>query len=240
LRSPVILRGFSLKIALISDIHGNLEALKAALESLEHHGAERVFCLGDVVGYGANPAECLDLVQSRCEVTLLGNHDAAVVGKEGMEHFNDFARLAINWTRGLLTTAHEDFLLSLPLEISLENIHLVHSSPSDPQAWNYIVSAYDAETHFRAIQGNICFVGHSHIPGEYFESLSDRTGRRLVNVGSVGQPRDRDSRLCYVLYDTISGLVEFIREAYDVDAAAGKIRRAGLPEFLADRLYWGR
>lgn len=228
-----------MKIGIISDLHSNWEALNAALESLEKRGVKRLLCLGDVVGYGANPAECLELVQSRAEIVLLGNHDAAIAGLEDLAHFNDFAKVAVVWTQDVMTKPQREFLASLPLEVKIENLHLVHSTPSDPKAWNYIFSAYDTLGQFETVDGQICFVGHSHVPGEYYENPAERTGRRIVNVGSVGQPRDRDPRLCYVIYDDESGQVQFIREEYDVETAAGKIRRAGLPEFLADRLFWG-
>ena len=231
--------GRVLKIAIISDIHGNLEALNAAFESAQKRGAGRVFCLGDVVGYGANPAECLDLIKSRAEVILMGNHDAAVAGREELDYFNDFARTAVTWTQGVLTSQQKDYLASLPMMVKDGNLHLVHASPQNPETWNYIFSAYDTQGQFDAVEGNICFVGHSHVPGEYFEHTAERRGRRIINVGSVGQPRDRDPRLCYVIYDSETDVVQFIREEYDVETAAGKIRRAGLPEFLADRLFWG-
>jgi diadenosine tetraphosphatase ApaH/serine/threonine PP2A family protein phosphatase len=228
-----------LKVAIISDIHGNLEALNTALESLGKRGALRIYCLGDVLGYGANPLECLELVKTRAEVTLLGNHDAAVAGLEDLANFNDFAQAAVIWTQNVLSASHQDFLASLPMESKISEIHLVHAAPRNPKDWTYIFSDYEAQSQFTAIEGQICFVGHSHVPGEYFERIPERCGKRLVNVGSVGQPRDRDPRLCYVIYDTDSGQVQFVREEYDIETAAGKIRRAGLPEFLADRLFWG-
>jgi len=128
-------------------------------------------------------------------------------------------------------------------------LHLVHATPKNPRAWDYIFSGYDVQEQFTSVDGRICFVGHSHVPGDYREQQVDRklsarakanpVPRRIVNVGSVGQPRDRDPRLCYVIYDTETDEIQFVREEYDVETAAGKIRRAGLPEFLADRLFWG-
>ncbi|MCX6639739.1 MAG: metallophosphoesterase family protein [bacterium] len=240
-----------MKIAFISDIHGNLEALQTALKVIDNRRVDEVICLGDIVGYGANPAECLDLVRSVASRTVLGNHDASVSGQEGLDYFNDFARAAVTWTQSMLTSDQMEYLRSLPLSLQLEHLHLVHGTPGNPQKWEYIFSSYDAARQFSFICGKVCFVGHSHVPGDYHEkwrdhlsSTEDRvtdapSSRRIVNIGSVGQPRDRDPRLCFVVYDTEMDHVEFVREEYNVEAAAGKIRRAGLPEFLADRLLWG-
>ncbi len=236
-----------MKIALLSDIHGNLEALEKALESVEKSSAEKIFCLGDLVGYGASPAECVTLIRERAEFVLLGNHDAAVVGRDNLAYFNDFARSAIVWTRSFLGIEHKEYLRGLPLEIHDDDLHLVHATPRHPELWNYIFSDYDVQDQFEAVKGRICFVGHSHVPGVYHEhqktanppEASVLLARRIVNVGSVGQSRDRDPKLCYVIYDTESQQIQFVREEYDVETAAGKIRRAGLPEFLADRLFWG-
>lgn len=238
-----------MKIAILSDLHGNLEALSTALESVEQYAPDKLVCLGDVVGYGANPSECLELIRSRASVLLLGNHDAAVVGKEDLFYFNDFARAAVLWTQSVLSDENKEFIASLPLVIKERELHFVHATPKKPEAWDYIFSSYDVQDQFAAVDGKICFVGHSHVPGDYREhkaekrfaalSKSNPAHRRIVNVGSIGQPRDRDPCLCYVLYDTDSEEVQFIREEYDVETAAGKIRSAGLPEFLADRLFWG-
>jgi diadenosine tetraphosphatase ApaH/serine/threonine PP2A family protein phosphatase len=236
-----------LKIALISDIHGNLEALQAALASIDRRAPQKIICLGDVVGYGANPLECLEIVRSRADLHILGNHDAAGAGRDDLTYFNEFARAALVWTQTVLSAAQKDYLSSRPLVEHVGDLHLVHATPKNPEAWNYVFSAGDMAEQFPEVKGSVCFVGHSHIPGEYWERKAEagaadssrKLNRRIVNVGSVGQPRDRNSKLCYVIYDDESGQVEFIREEYDVETAAGKIRRTGLPEFLADRLLWG-
>jgi len=240
----------SLKIALISDIHGNLEALTAALQSIEQNRADRIICLGDVVGYGANPGECLELLGTRASSILLGNHDAAVIGRESLLYFNDFARAAVVWTRSALTQKQKEFIATWPMQVKDRGVQLVHATPKNPENWDYIFSLRDAYDQFASVEGRICFVGHSHVPGDYRDvrrkdsprgrlELAYASGRRIVNVGSVGQPRDRNARLCYVLYDTETEEVDFVREEYDVAAAAAKIRRAGLPAFLADRLFLG-
>ncbi len=236
-------------LALLSDLHSNLEAFEAALASLEKHPHDQLICLGDVVGYGANPQECLQLIRSRAQILLLGNHDAAVAGRESLTYFNDFARTAVRWTQTVISAEEKAILASLPLEAKVNDLHFVHATPKHPEAWNYIFSHYDVQEQFAAVAGKVCFIGHSHVPGDYREFQSAQgylapenpgcEGRRIINVGSVGQPRDRDPRLCYALFNTETEELQVIREEYDIDTAAGKIRRAGLPEFLADRLYWG-
>jgi diadenosine tetraphosphatase ApaH/serine/threonine PP2A family protein phosphatase len=236
-----------LKIAFLSDVHSNLEALTVALASLEKFAPDEIICLGDVVGYGADPEECLELVRQRCSIILMGNHDAAVIGREDLTYFNDFARAAVLWTRSRLASRHKEILADFPMVIKQDDMHLVHSTPKNPEAWDYIFSSHDVYDQFPAVDGKICFVGHSHVPGEYkeprerltFSENEPRSQRRIVNVGSVGQPRDRDPRLCYALYDSDREEVQFIREEYDIETAANKIKRAGLPPFLAERLFSG-
>ncbi|RJP76565.1 MAG: metallophosphoesterase, partial [Candidatus Zixiibacteriota bacterium] len=172
-------------------------------------------------------------------IQVLGNHDAAAVGMQNLVYFNDFARAAAAWMQTVLTPEQKAFLSALPLEVKEDGLHYVHATPREPQNWNYIFSRYDVQNQFEAVDGRVCFVGHSHVPGDFWERPGDSSSRRIVNVGSVGQPRDRDPRLCYAVFDTATQELRLIREEYDVDTAAGKIRRAGLPEFLADRLYWG-
>jgi diadenosine tetraphosphatase ApaH/serine/threonine PP2A family protein phosphatase len=233
-----------LKIGLISDIHGNLEALTAALRSLEKRRVDRLYCLGDVVGYGANPGECLELVREKAELQLMGNHDAAAAGIESLEKFNPYAREAAIWTQRILSGEQRQFLAGLPYEVIRGQMHLVHSAPAHPQGWDYIFSALDAYRQFGSAQAPDCFVGHSHLPGEYWEGAAvgrrENAERRIINIGSVGQPRDRDSRLCFVIFDEESREVQFVREDYDVETASRKILEAGLPPFLAQRLFFGQ
>jgi diadenosine tetraphosphatase ApaH/serine/threonine PP2A family protein phosphatase len=232
-----------LLIGIISDIHGNLEALEAALKSLERHQIEKIYCLGDVVGYGANPGECLELVRQQSEIILMGNHDAAVAGQESLEYFNERAQAAVIWTKRVITAEQLEVLRGLPMEATLEDIHFVHSAPQQPRAWDYIFSPYDARAQFAFVRGRVCFVGHSHVPGLYRELGLEKGGgheRSIINVGSVGQPRDGDPRLCYVIYDSEAHQTQFIREEYDIESAAAKILEAGLPRALADRLYYGQ
>lgn len=230
-----------MRIAFLSDIHGNLEALTEALNVVDRRGVDELICLGDIVGYGADPAECLELIRSRTSKVILGNHDAAVVGDQDLSYFNDFARSAVLWTMSAISDEQKEYIRSLPMELKEEGFHLVHGTPKEPEQWHYVFSEYDASKQFSAIKGSICFVGHSHVPGDYRQrnAPAGQDPKRLVNIGSIGQPRDRDPRLCFVILDTENVEVEFIREEYKIEVAAGKIRRAGLPEFLADRLFWG-
>jgi diadenosine tetraphosphatase ApaH/serine/threonine PP2A family protein phosphatase len=237
--------------ALISDIHGNLEALEAVLAELGRRRPDRVFCLGDVVGYGASPNECLNHVRERCSLVLLGNHDAAASGGPEAARFNIYARVAAEWTSKTLTRDNREYLQRLPLTSSQGSTFLVHASPACPRDWEYLLDRFDAEPQFHYFEEPVCFIGHTHQPAIYMADPSgckslplstsalDPTRRYIVNVGSVGQPRDHDPRACFLLHDESAGTIEYIRIAYDVEAAQAKIRAAQLPEVLAARLATG-
>ncbi len=238
-------------IAVLSDIHGNLEALEAVLEDVERAGADVVYSLGDIVGYGADPAACIDLVRRRAEVSLIGNHDAAAAGVTSLEDFNEFARFAVEWSAARLDAERLEYLRALPLTHRAPNALWVHASPLEPERWHYIHGVGDVGEHFAAFAERICFVGHTHRGGicamregepvEWYGSPERlRPGLRyLVNAGSVGQPRDRDARASYALFDSTNQRVELRRVAYPVVLAQEKIRAAGLPTFLAERLAAG-
>ncbi|MBL8863452.1 MAG: metallophosphoesterase family protein [Planctomycetes bacterium] len=268
--------------AIVSDLHANLPALRTALADARARGARRFWCLGDMVGYGAEPRPCLDLVQALCGpdardpeplpgaepllpgLCLRGNHEEALF--DSAAGFNPIARAAIEWTQEQLAAggdrarsmAYWDFLDGLAPEAVLEGVHLAHASPRDPLR-EYILprDVHDPaklRANFAAMRADLCFVGHSHVPAVYYEDgrffrptttegpyeLGPRPGSRcIVNVGSVGQPRDGDTRLSYVLFD--GATVTFVRLAYDHAAAAERIRAVPhLPERLAARLYEGR
>jgi diadenosine tetraphosphatase ApaH/serine/threonine PP2A family protein phosphatase len=237
--------------ALISDIHGNLEALEAVLTELGRRRPDRVFCLGDIVGYGASPNECLNHVRERCSLVLLGNHDAAASGGPEAARFNIYARVAAEWTSKTLTRDNREYLQRLPLTSSQGSTFLVHASPACPRDWEYLLDRFDAEPQFHYFEEPVCFIGHTHQPAIYMADPSgckslplstsalDPTRRYIVNVGSVGQPRDHDPRACFLLHDESAGTIEYIRIAYDVEAAQAKIRAAQLPEVLAARLATG-
>jgi diadenosine tetraphosphatase ApaH/serine/threonine PP2A family protein phosphatase len=237
--------------ALISDIHGNLEALEAVLAELLRRRPDRVLCLGDIVGYGASPNECLNLVRERCSLVLLGNHDAASSGGPEAARFNIYARVAAEWTSKTLTRDNREFLQRLPLTSSQGSTFLVHASPACPRDWEYLLDRFDAEPQFHYFQEPVCFIGHTHQPAIYMADPSgckslplstsalDPMRRYIVNVGSVGQPRDHDPRACFMLHDEGAGTIEYVRIPYDVEGAQAKIRAAQLPEVLAARLATG-
>lgn len=235
-----------MRLAVISDIHGNLEALEEALRDIDARAADEIVCLGDVVGYGADPAACLRLVRDRCRHVLLGNHDEAAFNPRIAESFNAYARRAAAWTRGQLEPEQRDFLRELPYMLSLEGEQLLfsHSTPRNAQDFDYIFGDMEARSYADAFSERLCFVGHTHIPRIHPLDARVRaytpSDRFIINCGSVGQPRDRDSRASYGLLDTVAGTYENVRLVYDVAAAARKIVDAGLPEALASRLFDGR
>jgi diadenosine tetraphosphatase ApaH/serine/threonine PP2A family protein phosphatase len=239
------------RYAILSDVHGNVEALRAVLHDCAGR-TDAVLCLGDTVGYGADPLACVELVAERVQASVGGNHEHAVAGRLGMEWFNRYARAAAEWTQQRLDEEHRAYLGALPLIAEVADATLVHASPARPDEWDYLVTAEDGYAAFASFVTRWCFVGHSHVPGAWSlgssgpvhhpgcVSLQAEPGRRyIVNVGSVGQPRDRDPRAAYAVWDVEAARLEIHRVAYDVDTARRKIVEAGLPRFLADRLAAG-
>jgi diadenosine tetraphosphatase ApaH/serine/threonine PP2A family protein phosphatase len=239
------------RYAIISDVHANLPALRAVLADAARV-ADAVVCLGDVVGYGAEPEACIDLVAERAVAVVAGNHEHAVTGRLPLDWFNPWARAAAEWTRGRLDADRRAWLDGLPLVRELDDATLVHASPDEPDEWDYLVSAADGHAAFGAFATRLCFVGHSHRPAAWSlgsagpeydprprEVVLDAGRRYLVNVGSVGQPRDRDARAAYAVWDAAAGCVTLRRVPYDVEAARRAIVAAGLPRILADRLRAG-
>jgi diadenosine tetraphosphatase ApaH/serine/threonine PP2A family protein phosphatase len=251
-----------LRIAVLADVHGNLEALGAVFEDLEGRSADRLFFLGDAVGYGADPEPCVEMLMNRASRLVVGNHDhASADPQEDLDAFHPDAAAALIWTRGALSRRSAEVLRALPLSCEEESIHLVHGSPCRPQAWEYVLSERDAERAFGVSRSRFVLVGHTHIPAAHAElecrrlfsgvfrrvrSLDpgslrlDPRYRYILNPGSVGQPRDGNPRAAYAILDSESGTYELVRVAYDVEKASEKIRRAGLPGILAERLRWGR
>ncbi len=247
-----------MKVAVISDIHGNLEALEAVESSIRSEGVDRVWCLGDIVGYGPNPRECLAHVRALCpydeqlgiEPIVLGNHDDAAIGGD-ISLFNPRAKDAALWTRDTLTEDEKEFLRHRVMGLSINGALLVHASPDHPKEWHYVIGLQEAVAAFPLFREKVCFVGHSHYP--FAAKLCDNKVsvihetefvledgyRYLINVGSVGQPRDRDIRACYVVFDTDQSLIRYVRVEYDIEACQLKIMKAGLPGFLAERLGIG-
>jgi len=236
-----------MRIAILSDIHGNLEALTTAIDYINKHKIDEIYCLGDIVGYGPNPNECVEKISQYCKKVVIGNHDHAVLGLTSTEYFNDFAKLSTYWTGNILTDENKEFLSSLKFSEVVDDLLFVHSTPSDPPMWHYILSEIDARHELTFFDEKVCFIGHSHFPIIFYQdgfsrktklSLNDDI-RYIVNVGSVGQPRDGNPKTCFCVYDDKSHQIEYVRLNYDVEKTREKIVRAGLPVFLADRLSKG-
>ena len=243
-----------MKIALVSDIHANIVALEEVWRDIDKQRIDRIVCLGDIVGYGPDPNPCVADIESRCEITIMGNHDEAALGRIDTGYFNEYARMATDWTANQLTDQAKEFLAGLPLSEAYGPLRLVHASPLDPDAWTYILTLHEADAQFTAFEEQFCFIGHSHMPlileeaeqGTKIFSFEDNENvvlsgdkRYIINVGSVGQPRDRDPRASYALFDTDTLTVCVRRLPYDVGEVQRRIMDAGLPSFLASRLAHG-
>ncbi len=242
-----------LRYGIYSDIHGNLEALQAVLKSMEDQKVERRICLGDAVGYGPYPNECVQLIRERSALALLGNHDSVALGRESAENFNLYARKAIEWTQENLAPEAREFLDGLPYTATESPLHFVHASPRSPADWFYITNFDDAVDAFSFWSERICFLGHTHIPSMVVMENSqsywvaetssydwDAGQRLLINVGSVGQPRDHIPRAAWCLCDTVAQHVEIVRVEYDVAKTQERMRALGFAEFLINRLAEGR
>lgn len=246
----------AVRIAVISDIHANLPALEAVLAAIDEAAAEEVWCLGDVVGYGAEPDACAELVRERCDLCLVGNHDLAVLGSLDIGAFSQAAAEAVAWTREHVAATTLDLLRELEPSAQREEIALFHASPRDP-VWEYVLSAEQADACFDAQAERIGLIGHSHVSLFFVRTTVDGhpeirgaeagddtlldlgEGSWLVNPGSVGQPRDGDPRAAWLELDTERHSARFHRVEYDVARAAAAIVAAGLPKRLGDRLHVG-
>jgi predicted phosphodiesterase len=241
-----------LKIGIVSDIHGNLEALETVLDSLKDHGVERILCLGDQVGYGPDPAACVERIMDSADIVVAGNHDRAVSGLIGMERFNTQAREAIDWTRTQTTREIDDILTGLPLMVTEDLMTAVHASPYEPEAWHYMLTEAEARRGFSVLTNRVCFVGHSHIPLVFIEDSGgnirletassihlEKDKRYIINVGSVGQPRDNDARACMGLWDTTTSEYVLERLPYPVWLVQEKMAQFELPMSLIERLSFG-
>jgi predicted phosphodiesterase len=231
------------RIAIISDIHSNLEALTKTFEIITEIGVDDIVCLGDIVGYGADPNKCVELVRERCSFILKGNHDAAAVDLSEAETFTVNARLSAAWTHKVLAKENMDFLDALPYQQTKEEAFFVHATPCVPQEWDYILTEYDAKAAFRCFEKSLCFIGHTHSPvifGEQGKAKHiEENNRFIVNVGSVGQPRDSNPKLSFGMFDSTRWEYQNLRSEYDIATASDKIVRAGLPRALAERLWVG-
>jgi diadenosine tetraphosphatase ApaH/serine/threonine PP2A family protein phosphatase len=240
------------RYAVLSDVHGNIEALDAAFALIRDD--DDVLCLGDMVGYGPNPNECVDRLRARVTAAVLGNHDVAAIDNYGLDYFNAAAREAIEWTQGVLRQDNADWLRSLGYELRTPEYLLVHGAPVN--YFTYILDNPGAAEAFAATDAPLVFVGHSHIAEFYAQSPAGEITHRhmqrggslqlepdqryIVNVGSVGQPRDANPDASFALYDSDARTIEWQRYAYPIELVREKIERAHLPARLADRLLVGR
>ena len=242
-----------MRTALISDIHGNLEALRAVLDDISTRQVDQVCSLGDVIGYGCDPVACLNLVSERCRIKLMGNHEYATIGVLSSDLMNVNARRSIFWTQSQLSDRELSLIAGFKMTAELGDVLLVHASPLEPDEWHYVLSAHDAGEAFRASDHRLVFCGHTHLPVIYcrppvgkirtvgaHDFDPDEESRYLINVGSVGQPRDNDPRASYVIYDANEVSVSFHRVEYDVQATQAKMSQADMPQPLIDRLQVGR
>lgn len=245
-------------VAVITDIHANLPALEAVLAGAEKRRVGEIWCLGDVVGYGADPDACTELVSERCDVCLVGNHDLAVLGELDIASFSEAAAAAVEWTREQIGDGAREFLRRLDPALQRRGIGLFHASPRDP-VWEYVLSIEQASACLDTQPERLALIGHSHVAlffsrdpedgglsetrgaqAEQGLKLDLGQGRWLLNPGSVGQPRDEDPRAAWLELDPENGRARYHRVEYDIDRAAASIVDAGLPKRLADRLFVGQ
>jgi diadenosine tetraphosphatase ApaH/serine/threonine PP2A family protein phosphatase len=243
-----------MRYVLISDIHGNLEALQAVLSFAKNLEPYQLYCLGDVVGYGADPEECLETMRREANLILAGNHDLAVAGVISSHDFNPIARTAVDWTRQALDEEELTSLSNLPLVYIDGDYCFAHSSPIDPMRFAYIRTLEDVAEVLSSIGQRFCFVGHTHLPvlvrmdedKGRLEIVQDNQikiedgYRYFINVGSIGQPRDSNPDACMVILDEDAETLEFFRVPYDISACQNKILSEGLPSYLAERLVLAR
>lgn len=254
-----------MRYLVISDIHSNYEALEAVMDKAQKEGFDKVICLGDIVGYGADPNLCVESIRNISHITVLGNHDVSLFSYKERRYLNDYARIAIEWTEKSIKKENFEYITSLEYLKKLGNVLICHSSPSNPKEFNYLFSLEDAIYEFERFEENIAFFGHSHIPTIFFEYKDKKefmfidvvydsfkhteegifvckveNGRYLVNPGSVGQPRDGDRRAAFLIYDDERKEIKFFRVPYNIEMAREKIIKNGLPKILGDRLMIGR
>jgi predicted phosphodiesterase len=243
-----------MKYGILGDIHGNLSALRTVLERMDAAGVETLLSVGDVVGYGAAPRECIALLRECGAVVVKGNHDAACVNELDERTFNPYARAAVAWTRTVLGPEDKRWLRELPFVATLEHCQVAHGTLHRPELFDYILSLSDADPSLDDMTRPVCFVGHSHIPLTVMRFVDEpertaytydaeidlaETVRALINVGSVGQPRDENPDTAYALFDSETRRASILRSPYDIEAEVSRIARAGLPQVLGERLRLG-
>jgi predicted phosphodiesterase len=243
-----------MRIAVVSDIHGNRQAFEAVLDEIESSDCQEMWCLGDLVGYGADPDECVELARQHAAICLAGNHDLGVLGVLPLEQFSRGAALAAEWTQQTITAQTRAYLDSLEPALDDEQVGLYHASPRDP-VWEYVLSPLQADLCLDVQSRRVCLIGHSHVALSFWrpagasatgqtrsdeEELELQDGEWLINPGSVGQPRDGDPRAAWLELDLDHWLATYRRTEYDIAGAAAAIRAARLPDSLAERLEYGQ
>lgn len=240
-----------MRIALFGDIHANLEALEAVLADAASQDVTDYVCMGDIVGYNADPGACLERVRAMDCPTVKGNHDEDASNTHSLDNLNPVAALALEWTRGQLDENQRQWLRRLRMVRQVSDFTVVHSTLDQPAHWNYVTNRFDAMSNFSYQFTRVCFHGHTHVPRVYVKNdkvhevsagpvVIEASSKYFINVGSVGQPRDGDWRACYAIYDLDEKLVTFRRVEYDIATTQRKILSAGLPEMLAERIAEGR
>lgn len=240
-----------MRYAVIADIHGNLEALQVVLADIQEQKCTHVVCLGDVVGYGANPKECLDIIRGMNIPVVKGNHDEYIGVDVNPDGFNDAAAEAVTWSRAQLTEDDRKWLRELKYFRLVANFSIVHATLDAPPRWGYVFEKLEAAASFTYQNTQVCFFGHTHVPVAFIRDTGVRGGtyskfrveagkKYFVNVGSVGQPRDGNPKSAYVIYDLVQQTIELRRLDYPIAEAQRKIRAAGLPDRLAERLASGK
>lgn len=241
-----------MRYAIFGDIHGNIEAFKKVIEVYKKENIDKYFCVGDIVGYGANPKECIEEIKRLKAKTVCGNHDWAAAGMFPLDYFNPAAKTAIEWTQEKLTLDEKKFLKNLKLINDEKDFFIVHGSLYQPELFPYILDIESARKCFSNMKKELCFIGHSHVAG--FFSMEDdvinyscqslimiKPGMKyIVDVGSVGQPRDGNPEAAFCIFDTSKRTIETKRIEYDIEIAKNKILNAGLPNLLAYRLFEGK
>lgn len=240
-----------MKFAIFGDIHANLEALQAVMADAQAQGCANYVCLGDIVGYAANPVECLEVVRAMNCPVVRGNHDEGAAADSALDELNPLAQRALLWTRDQLSDEQRQWLRDLKLVRQVRDFTVVHATLDSPGSWGYVTNRFDAMASFSYQFTQVCFYGHTHVP-RIFEKDDTVRGVRgedahlhrgvkyFINVGSVGQPRDGDWRSAYAIYDVQAQTVHIRRVEYDLPVTQGKILEAGLPSLLAERLSLGK
>lgn len=240
-----------MRFAIIADIHANLEAFRVVLDDIKTQQCTHFACLGDVVGYNANPKECLDIIRKMGMPCVKGNHDEYCSTDGALDDFNPHAAEAVNWTRAQLAEEDRQWLRDLKYVRMVTSFSIVHATLDGPQRWGYVFDKLAAAASMTYQTTSVCFFGHTHVPVAFMRDTVVRGGtyskfkvepgkKYFVNVGAVGQPRDNNPKAAYVVYDMDEATIELRRLDYDIAAAQKKILDAGLPERLAERLEFGR